>query len=171
MKLTLGGLSMKETFGRRLTTLRKEKGYTQESLAAKLHITAQAVSKWENNTSLPDVTMLDKIADLFQTSVDHLLGRVTPQVVQVTPGTKKDINRLVFKIHIHSSEGDIVKVNLPLPIIVAALDSGVNPKINGKDILGNLDIKMMLDLIEQGVLGKMVEIDSKEGDHITVTIE
>jgi hypothetical protein len=47
----------------------------------------------------------------------------------------------------------------------------VNPKINGKDILGNLDIKMMLDLIEQGVLGKMVEIDSKEGDHITVTIE
>jgi transcriptional regulator with XRE-family HTH domain len=171
MELTLGGLNMKETFGHRFTALRKEKGYTQESIATKLHITAQAVSKWENDTSLPDVSMLEKIADLLETSVDYLLGRVTPQVVAVSPGPKKEINRLVFKINITSSEGDLVKVNLPLPIIIAALDSGVNPKINGKDILGNIDIKMILGLIEQGVLGKMVEIDSKDGDHVTITIE
>lgn len=162
---------MKETFGKRLTALRKHKGYTQESLASQLHVTAQAVSKWENDTSLPDVAMLEKIADVFETTVDHLLGRASPQVVQVTPGPKKEMNRLVFKINITSSEGDLVKVNLPMPIIIAALDSGVTPKINGKDVLGNIDMNMILNLIEQGVLGKIVEIDTKEGDHVAITIE
>lgn len=162
---------MKESFGKRFTTLRKNKGYTQESLAVKLHVTAQAVSKWENDTSLPDVAMLEKIANVFETTVDHLLGRTTPEIVHVTPGPKKELNRLVFKINITSSEGDLVKVNLPLPIIMAALDSGVNPKINGKDILENVDMKMILNLIEQGVLGKIVEIDTKEGDHVAITIE
>lgn len=162
---------MKTTFGSRFAQLRKEKGFTQESVAHQLHITAQAVSKWENDTSLPDVGMLEKIADLFETTVDYLLGRSTPEVVQIPQHQKKDINKLVFRIHIVSKEGDLVKVNLPLPIIIAALDSGVNPKINGKDILGNIDIKMILGLIEQGVLGKIVEIDTKDGDHVTITIE
>jgi transcriptional regulator with XRE-family HTH domain len=162
---------MKATFGSRFATLRKEKGYTQDSIAIKLHITAQAVSKWENDTSLPDVSMLEKIADLLETTVDFLLGRTAPQVVQVNQGAKKDVNRLIFKINIKSNEGDLVKVNLPLPIIIAALDSGVSPKINGKDVLGYVDIKMILELIEKGVLGKIVEIDTKDGDHVEITIE
>jgi transcriptional regulator with XRE-family HTH domain len=46
---------MKESFGKRLSELRKKKGWTQEELSKKLNVSAQAVSKWEKDVSLPDV--------------------------------------------------------------------------------------------------------------------
>ncbi|MDE5820755.1 MAG: helix-turn-helix domain-containing protein [Lachnospiraceae bacterium] len=53
---------------------RKELGLTQNQLAGSLNISFQAVSKWENNTALPDVEMLPKLAAALHTTVDALLG-------------------------------------------------------------------------------------------------
>lgn len=59
--------------GRRITLLRKEHGYTQEQLAGLLHVTGQAVSKWENGNALPDTSLLPVLAGVLQTSIDRLL--------------------------------------------------------------------------------------------------
>ncbi|MBQ8802299.1 MAG: helix-turn-helix transcriptional regulator [Tyzzerella sp.] len=53
---------------------RKEKGITQEEMARRLGVTAPAVSKWENGTSVPDIMLLGPIARLFEISVDTLLS-------------------------------------------------------------------------------------------------
>ena len=53
---------------------RKLSGLTQESLAIKLGVTFQAVSKWENGKSLPDVLLLPLIADEFACSIDELFS-------------------------------------------------------------------------------------------------
>ncbi|MBQ8813803.1 MAG: methyltransferase domain-containing protein [Lachnospiraceae bacterium] len=53
---------------------RKELGYTQQKLADKLNISFQAVSKWENGTSTPDIALLPHIARILNTSVDALVG-------------------------------------------------------------------------------------------------
>ena len=66
---------MKETFGQRLARLRKEKGLTQEEVASRIVISPQAVSKWENGNSEPDLNTLNQLADIFGVSVDELLGR------------------------------------------------------------------------------------------------
>lgn len=55
-----------------IKALRKKKGMTQEELAENLHISAQAVSKWETGQSCPDVDMLPKLAIIFDTSLDNL---------------------------------------------------------------------------------------------------
>ena len=55
-----------------IKALRKKKGMTQEELAEDLHISAQAVSKWETGQSCPDVEMLPKLAIIFDTSLDKL---------------------------------------------------------------------------------------------------
>ena len=55
-----------------IKALRKKKGMTQEELAENLHISAQAVSKWETGQSCPDVEMLPKLAIIFDTSLDKL---------------------------------------------------------------------------------------------------
>ncbi len=55
-----------------IKALRKKKGMTQEALAENLHISAQAVSKWETGQSCPDVEMLPKLAIIFDTSLDNL---------------------------------------------------------------------------------------------------
>ena len=62
-------------FGKIICDLRKQKGITQEELAAQLGVTAAAVSKWEKGYSLPDILMLCALADFFDVTADRLLGR------------------------------------------------------------------------------------------------
>ena len=69
---------MDQTIGKRIAEHRKRMGLTQDQLAEQLGVTAQAVSKWENDQSCPDITTLPQLADIFSTSVDALLGRETP---------------------------------------------------------------------------------------------
>ena len=68
---------MEETLGKRIVSNRKQLGITQDRLAEQLGVTAQAVSKWENDQSCPDITMLPKLAEFFGTTTDALLG-ITP---------------------------------------------------------------------------------------------
>lgn len=63
-----------ETFGQRLSRIRKEKGLTQEDIAKRIVISPQAVSKWENDVSSPDILVLSSLADILGVSVDELLG-------------------------------------------------------------------------------------------------
>ena len=67
---------MENTIGGRIAVHRKRMHLTQEQLADKLGITAQAVSKWENDQSCPDINTLPLLADIFGISTDTLLGRV-----------------------------------------------------------------------------------------------
>ena len=60
--------------GQTIAKLRKQNNMTQAEVAEALHISYQAVSKWERDESLPDITLLQSIAELFQVSVDKLLG-------------------------------------------------------------------------------------------------
>ena len=59
---------------KRILSLRTEKGYTQERLAGMLGVSTAAVSKWECSSAYPDITLLPKIAGVFNVSVDYLLG-------------------------------------------------------------------------------------------------
>ena len=72
---------MTQTLGKRIMAHRKRLGLTQEALAEKLGITAQAVSKWEHDLSCPDIAMLPKLAAIFGISTDELLvGESSPTV-------------------------------------------------------------------------------------------
>lgn len=65
---------MEQTLGKRIAANRKRLGLTQDQLAERLGVTAQAVSKWENDQSCPDITTLPRLADIFGISADELLG-------------------------------------------------------------------------------------------------
>lgn len=63
--------------GDRIRSLRTQKGMSQAELAEFLHISAQSVSKWENDTSLPDINQLPAIASFFGVSIDELFAYPT----------------------------------------------------------------------------------------------
>ncbi len=65
---------MAETMGQIIKRLRKEHNLTQEELAEQLNISAPAVSKWENDTSMPDISQVVPLANLFGVPTDVLFG-------------------------------------------------------------------------------------------------
>lgn len=160
-----------ESFGQRFSRLRKEKKLTQDEIAKKLNITAQSVSKWENDNSYPDVALLVDIATIFNITVDELLGKETKTATILEEHERKDINKLVLKVKI-LSEDNKVNINLPVPLIIALTNSGTSmPNINFGDKLQGIDFGMIISLIEQGVVGQLVEIESKDGSTVNISVE
>jgi putative transcriptional regulator len=61
-------------FSENLKTLRKQKGFSQEELAVRLHVVRQTISKWEKDLSVPDADTLIRLAEILEVSVSELLG-------------------------------------------------------------------------------------------------
>ena len=167
-----------ETLGRRIAALRRERGLKQDELAAMLDISAQAVSKWENDQTCPDISALPKLAEILGVTVDELLsGRkeeTQPAVQILPPAQRKDIKDMILRITVDSSEGDKVRVNLPVVLVQAALETGVKMpglEISGSSALKDIDLQQVMTLIQQGVVGNLVEIESADGDTVRVFVE
>ena len=89
---------MEETLGKRIVAHRKRLGLTQDQLAEKMGITAQAVSKWENDQSCPDISALPQLADIFGITVDALLGREsTKEPEPEAPAQEKPQKEPIFE--------------------------------------------------------------------------
>ena len=165
---------MKETLGSKISRLRREKGMTQEELGEKLGVSSQAVSKWENDVSCPDIMALPTLAAVLGVTVDALLSDGEPERVTMTENRDPaDLDRLMLVIAVNSADGDTVRVNLPLPLIRVLIDGGISPSTLGGDRLNgvNIDWEQILSLIERGVIGKLVEVESADGDTVEVTVK
>jgi hypothetical protein len=79
---------------------------------------------------------------------------------------------MLLKIVVDSSDGDKVRVNVPLALLrlLEGAEDGSAFNINGIN-LGAADWAKVMQLIEQGVLGKLVEVDSADGDHVEIFVE
>ena len=62
-------------FNENLKILRKEKGYSQDQLAARLNVVRQTISKWEKGISVPDAELLIQLAEVLDVTVSDLLGK------------------------------------------------------------------------------------------------
>lgn len=60
--------------GNFIAEMRKKKNLTQQQLGDKLYVTDKAVSKWERGKSLPDITLLSKLAEIFEVEVEDILS-------------------------------------------------------------------------------------------------
>lgn len=76
--------------GNMIAQKRKALGYTQQQLSEQLHVSAQAVSKWENGAGCPDITILPQLARSLCTSVDSLLGYSFPNMTEYENRYKAD---------------------------------------------------------------------------------
>lgn len=71
----VGKLKMSTWFSNKLITLRKAKGWSQEQLGEKIGVSRQTVSKWELGDTTPEMEKLIALGDLFDISLDELVGR------------------------------------------------------------------------------------------------
>ena len=126
---------MKTNIGESIAYYRRLNAMTQEELAERLNVSAQAVSKWEQKINLPDIMLLPEIADVFMISTDDLFGRIINtdpvfELVEAVPWEddrkirfavyhgKKLIQQSSYELHngtntlnIHFDYGDEYKIN------------------------------------------------------------
>lgn len=76
------------SIGEKITALRKQKNMTQAELGKELCVSPQAVSKWENGLSEPDIEMIKKISAIFNISTDELLG-IETETTEPTSNVQK----------------------------------------------------------------------------------
>ena len=83
---------MKLNIGENIKCLRREKDITQEQLAEMLGVSYQSVSRWETGACYPDMELLPTLANIFETTVDKLLG-VNEQLEQEKAQTEIDLEK------------------------------------------------------------------------------
>ena len=166
---------METTMGNRIAMLRRKKELKQDALAEMLGVSPQAVSKWENDQSCPDISLLPKLAKILGVTVDELLtgeSVETPEVKMLPPEQRKDTKDMMLRIVVDSARGDKVRVNLPFALVQAAADMGIQiPQINGNDALKDIDLVQILTLVQHGAVGNLVEVESADGDVIRIFVE
>lgn len=114
-------------FNENLKKLRKEKGFSQEELAAKLNVVRQTISKWEKGLSVPDAQLLISLSEILETPVSVLLGETIESKESVSD--KNTIAEQLSRINSQLSEKtlrnrrvwSIVKIALISIVVITLL--------------------------------------------------
>lgn len=162
---------MEMTIGKRIGQLRRARGMTQDAMAEQLGVSPQAVSKWENDQTCPDISLLPKLARFLGVTVDHLLtGEQEEKLqVQMVPDTQhKRVEDMVLRISVDSPDGEKVRVNLPMSLARMSNEMGFN--LDGLDALKIIDLQSIVDLVNKGVVGDLLEVVS-EGYTVRIFVE
>lgn len=166
---------MEMTIGKRIAALRREKNLKQDDLAQMLEVSPQAVSKWENDQTCPDISLLPKLAKILGVSVDELLSgkqELQPVVTLVPEDQRKDIKDMMLRIVVDSADGDKVRVNLPMALVQLAMEMGMEmPQVSGNDALKDIDWAQVMELVRHGAMGNLVEVESVDGDVVRIFVE
>lgn len=162
------------TLGKRIQALRREQGLTQENLAERMDVTPQAVSKWENDLSCPDIMSLPRLAKELHTTVDTLLTGASPESA---PAPAKKPEELIVRMAIRDEETRVC-LNLPFTVFrLGALydmitftfqaEEGEVDAESAARAMAGVDFKQLVAMIEQGARGTLAQA----GDILTIWTE
>lgn len=109
--------------GKRIAVLRRERGYTGEALAEQLHVSPQAVSKWENAKCLPETAILPELADALGCSIDSLLY---PRELFILEAIYTDGETHISVTHFINAlvRDNTLNIYVDTPFVGASIESG-----------------------------------------------
>lgn len=131
-----------QIIGNRIAELRKKSNMTQFELADKLGISFQAVSNWERGNSMPDISKLPQISELFRTSIDEIIGKPNSVLTDVARGMEVNI-----EAHSSADISDAAALINPQKIKEIIAQSDFSAKISA--LLPYLDNKYIEELVDK----------------------
>lgn len=152
---------MKTTIGQNIAQYRKKAKLTQEELAEKCGVTAQAVSKWENDLSYPDLESVGRLAAILGCTADALING-DEKIPTVQLKKTENVDRRMLEITVDTGVGAVansVKVRLPAELVLLAEESGTLAEIIDDE---NALIAMApaLKLLRSGAVGPVAEVNT-----------
>ena len=161
---------MLNNLSERIVFYRRKCGLTQEELAEKCSVTPQAVSKWENGLTAPDISLLPRLGEVFGITTDELLGVERPDTAMLAPADF-DPAKAIMKIRVATEDGDRVSVNLPVTVMKIVLQSGSLDIGTSGDALKNIDFDQLFTLVNAGAIGKLVDVQAADGSIVEIWVE
>ena len=151
---------MKEFIGEHIAYYRKKAGMTQEQLSEKMGVTAQAVSKWENGLTCPDLDSVARLSEILGVSVEQLIhgDSALPSVKVVeTP----QVGRRVLCIQVQTKTPEVfnVTVRFPVELILKAYEMGCLESLVGDEACF---VEQAIEMIRQGAIGSLVDVETEE---------
>ena len=161
-----------KTLGQKIAELRKVHQLTQEELAERMYVSSQAVSKWENDLSVPDVSALIQLSDEFHVTLDELLKNEEPKVQLLPETQRRSMDEMVINILVREASGTNVRLSLPLSIVKLAVEIGMElPQISSNEQIKKIDLEKVFALVEQGVVGRLIEVHDEKGTDVIIEVE
>ncbi len=162
-----------ETLGKRIADRRKKHNLTQEEFSVLLGVTAQAVSKWENDISCPDIMLLPEIAEILEVSIDELMGVKNDfsNKDQMPLSAAVDVNKLKLRVNIIDNRGKPIKIALPMSFVLKLANLGVKISgIVGTSAVDDLQLDQILELVKSGVTGEVFDLTADDGTNVKIEI-
>ena len=154
------------TIGENIARNRKKLGMTQEELAEKMNVSGQAVSKWENDLSYPDVETLKRLATLFGCTLDELVNGV-PTAPTIKSAEPEQVDRRTLTIKVEAGAESKVHVRFPVSLIKRAAESGKLEQLLGDEAE---HVDQILPMILAGAVGELINVE-QNGSKVTVAVE
>lgn len=152
------------TMGEKITSLRKRAGYSQETLADRLDVSRQSVSKWELDVSVPDLNRIVQMSELFDVPTDYLLKEDEVYMPKEERMRRMSDEEVELFLDLKRRERKRLPVAVGLCILGAAVLIGMGALSivyrDGEDQLGALGLIVLLILVAIGV-GIMVSDSMK----------
>lgn len=164
-------MNVSESLGSRIARLRLSQGLTQESLARALGVSAQAVSKWENDQNCPDISLLVPLAELLHCSVDTLLRGEAAAALAAGPaqeGTAESGRPTT--LHIDAEEGatgEVAHLSIPLAFTKNLQNLSVLPTGTVKPNETQIVFDHLQDFTEPGTL---IDVDDGQ-NHVHIWLD
>ena len=159
---------VRKSLGEALKVHRTQCKMTQEFVAETIGVSRQAVSKWENNSSCPDVSLLTEIADYFGVSVDALLRENEEDIVNSSENkdtnakSSDDKKNIMIKVTQQNGKENIIKV--PFKFVKLGLNIG--------NMFGlSKDVSDKIATLAENDMTDIVNIDTENGEHIAITLD
>lgn len=145
-----------KTIGENIAYFRKKNKLTQEELAEKLSVTSQAVSKWECDSSYPDITGMQALAKILGVTVDEIING-EQQMPELSEAPKDQIDRRIVLIEVQASD-TTVTARFPVPFVNKAIENGTLKKMIGEEAF--LHMGALKDMIDSGLTGPIININN-----------
>lgn len=153
---------MKEHIGEHIAVYRKKTGLTQEQLAEKMNVTAQAVSKWENGLTCPDLDSVARLAGFLGVTVEQLIhGDAAVPAVQVVETPRVGKRVLCIRVQVKGPATTNVTVRFPVELILKAYEMGCLESLVGDEAPF---VEQAIEMIRQGTVGSLVDVETEETD-------
>lgn len=147
-----------KTIGENIAYFRKKNKLTQEELAEKLSVTSQAVSKWECDSSYPDITGMQSLAKALGVTVDEIING-EKQLPEIVEAPQEKIDRRIVLINVEARDTEIT-TRLPVTFVKKSIENGSFKEIVGEGAFDH--IGMLTDMIDSGLTGPIVEVNTDD---------